>query len=46
VALRMREAGTSDDLVADALSIDVQTVASLLALADAKLATLLAEDRD
>jgi DNA-directed RNA polymerase specialized sigma24 family protein len=46
VALRMRDAGASDELVADALGIDGHTVASLLTLADAKLATLLSEAAD
>ncbi len=41
VALRMRDAGAGHDLVARALAIDEPAVAPLLALAEAKLATLL-----
>jgi hypothetical protein len=42
VALRLREAGATDGLIAAALDIEADAVESVLDLADAKLAALLA----
>ncbi len=43
VALRLRDAGAGEDLIALALGVDPEAVPSVLGLADAKLATLMAE---
>jgi DNA-directed RNA polymerase specialized sigma24 family protein len=40
VALRLRDAGTPDDVIAEALGIDLLSLPSLLGLAEAKLATI------
>jgi hypothetical protein len=43
VALRLRAAGQTESLIADALGITVDALPSLLAIAEAKLSRLLAE---
>jgi hypothetical protein len=41
VALRLRELGASDETIATALAIPVQSVPNLIAIAESKLAALL-----
>jgi len=45
VAIRLRDAGTNDHVIAVALDIDDDQVATLLHIADAKLANLLVLQR-
>jgi len=40
VALRLRDAGATDDVIAEALGIDLLSLPSLLDLAEAKLAAI------
>jgi hypothetical protein len=46
VALRLREAGAADDLIASALGIEAVSLPALLTLAEAKLAAILRPERD
>ncbi|HEY3556553.1 MAG TPA: hypothetical protein VGL05_03800 [Kribbella sp.] len=46
VALRLRDAGAVDDVIASALGIEVVSVPALLALAEAKLAAIRRPERD
>lgn len=41
LALRLREAGVADDLLAECLHVEPEAVGPLLALADAKLAAIM-----
>lgn len=45
VALRLRECGVDDAVIAAALDVDREAIPTLLALAQAKLASLLADEQ-
>jgi hypothetical protein len=46
VALRLRDAGAADELIAAGLGIEAVSLPALLELAEAKLAAILRQERD
>jgi hypothetical protein len=46
LALRLRDAGLDDDLIAECLAVEPEALELLLAVAEAKLATILSGDSD